>query len=306
MRLKSSKIFAPPLAWNMRLDVVALLARKLADLGRADGDYWQIRIDRQFLQILGREAVAHVGKRGQPQIGLVDAVQADGFVVVHARKGRFDGAAGGLERCRQKSFDHFPYALRLRIRHLQIDLGELGLAVGAQVFVAEAAHDLKIFVEAGNHQDLFEHLRRLRQGVKRSGLNAAWNQIIARAFRRRPRHEGRFNLEKSLGRKIIADGLGHLVPRLDVELHNFAAQVDVAIFQARFFVGERRVRRQERRQLRLVQDADFARHQFHFAGGNVFVHRVGIAQLHRADHGDDVFVAHGVRPCRARRRRVRG
>ena len=34
------------------------------------------------------------------------------------------------------------------IRHLQIDLGELRLAVGAQVFVAEAAHDLKIFVES--------------------------------------------------------------------------------------------------------------------------------------------------------------
>jgi hypothetical protein len=47
-----------------------------------------------------------------------------------------------------------------------IDLGELGLAVGAQVLVAEAAHDLVVAVEAGNHQQLFEQLRRLRQGVE--------------------------------------------------------------------------------------------------------------------------------------------
>jgi hypothetical protein len=48
---------------------------------------------------------------------------------------------------RQKSFHHFPHALGLRIRHFQIDLRELRLAVGAQVFVAETAHDLKIFIE---------------------------------------------------------------------------------------------------------------------------------------------------------------
>ena len=32
--------------------------------------------------------------------------------------------------------------------HLQVELGELGLAVGAQVLVAEAAHDLEVAVEA--------------------------------------------------------------------------------------------------------------------------------------------------------------
>jgi hypothetical protein len=41
--------------------------------------------------------------------------------------------------------------LRLRVAHFQIDLGEFGLAVGAQIFVAEAAHDLEIFVEARDH-----------------------------------------------------------------------------------------------------------------------------------------------------------
>jgi hypothetical protein len=40
--------------------------------------------------------------------------------------------------------DHFEYPLLLREGHLEIDLGEFGLKVGAQVLVAEAAHDLEI------------------------------------------------------------------------------------------------------------------------------------------------------------------
>ena len=147
-------------------------------------------------KILRREAVAHVGECGQTQIGLVDAVEPDGLVIIHARKRRLDRAARGLERSRQKSFDHFPYPLRLRIRHLQIDLGKLRLAVGAQVFVAETAHDLKIFIEAGDHQNLLEHLRRLRQGIKRPRLHAAGHEIVARPFRRRPRHERAFQSQK--------------------------------------------------------------------------------------------------------------
>ena len=49
---------------------------------------------------------------------------------------------------------------------LDVDLGELRLAVGAQVLVAEAAGDLEVFLEAGDHQELLVLLRRLRQGVE--------------------------------------------------------------------------------------------------------------------------------------------
>ena len=48
-------------------------------------------------------------------------------------------------------------------RGLDVDLRELGLAVGAQVLVAEALDDLVVAVEAGHHQQLLEQLRRLRQ-----------------------------------------------------------------------------------------------------------------------------------------------
>jgi nitrate reductase NapAB chaperone NapD len=54
-----------------------------------------------------------------------------------------------------------------------VDLGELGLAVGAQVLVAEALGDLVVAVEARHHQQLLEELRRLRQREELPGVHAA-------------------------------------------------------------------------------------------------------------------------------------
>src|SRR5271165_5449130 len=48
-------------------------------------------------------------------------------------------------------------------RHFDVKLGELRLAVGSQVLVAEAAGDLEVTVEAGDHQQLLVELGRLRQ-----------------------------------------------------------------------------------------------------------------------------------------------
>src|SRR5207245_7360704 len=136
---------------------------------------------------------------------------------IHARERRFDFKSGGLESSEQESFHHFPDPLRLRIGHLQIDLGELGLAVGAQVFVAKAADDLKILVESRDHQDLLEHLRRLRQGIERAWFHAAGYEITARAFGSRPRYEVRSDSEEALAGKIVTNSIGNFVARLDVE-----------------------------------------------------------------------------------------
>ena len=81
--------------------------------------------------------------------------------------------------------------------------------------------------------------------------------------------------------------------QLDVGLHGVAAKIDVAIFEARLFVGERGVGGQERRELRFVEDAEFVGDEFNFSRGHVGIDGVGVAQLDRADDGDDVFVAQG-------------
>src|SRR2546430_9809600 len=117
----------------------------------------------ESFEVLGGEAVAYFGKRGQAQVGLVDAELADGFVIIHTRKGCLDCMSRGFKRSGQETFHYFPHAFWLRIRHLEIDLREFRLAVGAQVLVTEAAYDLEILVETGDHQDLLEQLGRLRK-----------------------------------------------------------------------------------------------------------------------------------------------
>ena len=47
--------------------------------------------------------------------------------------------------------------------HLDVELGDLLHAVGAEVFVPEADGDLVVAVEAADHEQLLEDLRRLRQ-----------------------------------------------------------------------------------------------------------------------------------------------
>ena len=59
----------------------------------------------------------------------------------------------------QHGLDQAHDILAIHERHLQVKLRELRLAVGAQVFVAEAAGNLEITLEAGHHQQLLELLR---------------------------------------------------------------------------------------------------------------------------------------------------
>jgi hypothetical protein len=67
--------------------------------------------------------------------------------------------------------------------HLDVELGELRLAVGAEVLVAVAAGDLVVALHAGHHEQLLEQLRRLRQGVPGARLQADRHQEVARALR---------------------------------------------------------------------------------------------------------------------------
>ena len=65
--------------------------------------------------------------------------------------------------------------------HLEVELGELGLAIRAQVLVAEAARDLEVTLEAADHEQLLEELRRLRQRVPRPTRECALGTRKSRA-----------------------------------------------------------------------------------------------------------------------------
>ena len=91
--------------------------------------------------------------------------------------------------------------------HLEVELGELRLAVAAQVLVAEAAGDLEVAVDARDHQQLLELLRALRQGVDRARLQARRDDEVAGALGRALDQVGRLDLDEAVRVVDLADGL---------------------------------------------------------------------------------------------------
>src|SRR4030042_2514249 len=66
--------------------------------------------------------------------------------------------------------------------HLHIDLRKLRLTVRTKVFIPEAPNDLNISVKTGDHQNLFEQLRGLREGIKMSWIEPAGNEVVPGPF----------------------------------------------------------------------------------------------------------------------------
>ena len=179
----------------------------------------------------------HIGEFGEfeldAQVGLVRTITARRFLVCHDR----ELAQVDPERVLEHGFDHalenIPDFFLVEERGFNIDLGKFRLAIGAQVFVAEAFGDLVVAVKAGHHQQLLEQLRALRQGEEVAIMDAAGHQVVARAFRRALGEHGRFNIDKTVGIEKLAHFHGHAVAQHQVVLHVGAAQVQHPVRQAR-------------------------------------------------------------------------
>ena len=90
-----------------------------------------------------------------------------------------------IEDAAHQGFNRLENVFLLNKAHLDVELIELPrAAVGAGIFVAETRRDLEIAVKAGDHDQLFELLRRLRQGVHFAGMQARGHEEVARAFGR--------------------------------------------------------------------------------------------------------------------------
>ena len=162
--------------------IVSLFARKLAYRGNMHSNHRQRRIHAERFQITCSKDLANLTQLRQTQIRLIDAVTSNRLIEGHPRKRREDCRSGHGECRIEKALNHGKNRLLLRKRNLQIDLRELRLTVGAQVLIAEAAHDLEIPVAPRDHQYLLEQLRRLRQRIKAPCMDPARNQIIPRAL----------------------------------------------------------------------------------------------------------------------------
>ena len=166
---------------------------------------------------------------------------------------------------------------------------ELRLPVGAQVFVAEALHDLDVAVDAGDHEDLLEELRRFGQRVERAGVEAAGHEEVARAAGRAADHDRRLDVDEAVLVEVAADALDHPMAEDQVALHLGAAQVNVPVLQPRLggHVGGINL---ERRRLGLVEDVHVGRVDFDGAGGEFRVLHARRARDDLASDGDDELV----------------
>ena len=163
--------------------------------------------------------------------------------------------------------------------HLEVELGELRLAVAAQVLVAVAARDLEVAVEPGDHQQLLELLRALRKRVDAARLETRRDDEVAGAFRRALDQRRRLDLDEAMRVVDLADRLDHPAAQQESPLHRLAPDVEVAVLEADALVdlgvGFVDV---ERRGLRLGQDLDGVRAELDLARGELRVLRAGQPQ----------------------------
>ena len=142
-------------------------------------------------------------------------------------------AAGKLlEHAAHHRLDRVEYVLLGGKTHFQIELVKFaGRAIGARILVAEAGGDLEITVEAGNHDQLFELLRRLRQRVEFPRMKPRRHKIVARALGRGRGQDRRLKFEEALLLHAPPDGVDDRAAHHDVSVQPFAAQIEKAVFE---------------------------------------------------------------------------
>ena len=116
--------------------------------------------------------------------------------------------------------------------HLDVELRELRAAVGARVLVAHAVRDLEVAVEARDHQQLLELLRRLRQRVDVARLERATGTMKSRA----PSGVDLIRIGVSTSTKPFAWCTSEIALSSFERMHHavvdlLAAQVEVAVLQ---------------------------------------------------------------------------
>ncbi|MPN04976.1 hypothetical protein SDC9_152225 [bioreactor metagenome] len=150
--------------------------------------------------------------------------------------------------------------------HFHIDLGKLGLAVGAQVLVTKTLRNLVILVDPPHHQKLLEDLGRLGQSVKGARMDPARHQIVPRPLGGAFGQDRGFHLDKSVVIESFADDLDHLMAEFQIGEHRGPADVQKAVFEPQILPHARIVLNDKGQRLRLRQHLQAFRHEFHGAG----------------------------------------
>ncbi len=156
---------------------------------------------------------------------------------------------------------------------LDVELGELELALGTQVLVPQAAGDLEVAVDPGHHEELLGQLGALGQDVAGPRVEPAGHRELAGTLGgRRPEH-GRLDLDEALpvhGRPQRAVDRG---PHPEVGLHPGPAQVHEAVGEPHHLVDLDPVVHGEGRGLGDVEHGDRAVAELDLPGRELGVDR---------------------------------
>ena len=206
-------------------------------------------IDRFDRATAGRRRGKHLEPGGLEQLGEVHELHAEahiGFIHPEAVHRIVERHAHEWRRdvLTQHVLPEFlQHALEQRVdvfardeRGLDVHLRELHLPIRTQIFVAEAARDLEIFLHSRHHENLLKLLRRLRQRVELSRVNPRRHEILARTFRRALKQGRRLHFDELLGVKIITDRLRRLVAHVQILPHLRTAQIEITIRQPHVLV----------------------------------------------------------------------
>ena len=116
--------------------------------------------------------------------------------------------------------------------HLAVNLCEFRLAVGAQVFVAEASHNLVVAVHSGHHEQLLEGLWRLRKRIKLVLVQARGHHKVASAFGRRLNQKRSFYVDKPKVIEVAAHRPVDPMAQQEVLTNGSPSDVEVAVLHA--------------------------------------------------------------------------
>ena len=222
-------------------------------------------------------------------VRLVGAVAAHGLGPGEAGEGFRPLAGDGLDPAGHGLLDEAEDVLLVDEGGLHVELGELELAVGAEVLVPPAAGHLVVAVDARHHQQLLEQLGGLGQGEERSRHQPGGHEEVAGALGGRAGQGGGFHVDEAGGVHGRPQGRHQPGANLEVLRHLRPAQVEVAVAQPEVLVDLDALVEREGRRLGLVEDLEAGGGDLHLTGGQVGIDRALGPGAHRALHPDHVL-----------------